>query len=125
MNKITIIEDDHALLEMYKLKFEFAKFNVSTATNGKEGLEVIEREQPDIVLLDIMMPIMTGDEMLAQLRREPWGKDTVVIVFTNISSEETPASLRNLDVNSYINKASCTPQMVLEKVLTVLKNRSA
>ena len=123
MKKITIIEDDHALLEMYKLKFEMAGFMVSTASNGFEGLKVIEQEQPDIVLLDIMMPEMTGDEMLIKLRKEAWGKDVRVIIFTNISQEERPVSLISLNVSGYVNKASTTPQMVVKKVQMLLKSK--
>ena len=122
MKKITIIEDDHAILEMYKLKFEFAKYQVTTAVNGKLGLEVIEREKPDIVLLDLMMPEMTGDEMLAELRKQDWGKDIKVIILTNLSADEAPTSLQKLNVTDYIVKASTTPQVVFNKVEAILKN---
>lgn len=121
--KITIVEDDYVILDMYRLKFEFAKFEVSTALNGKEGLEVIEKEQPDVVLLDIRMPVMPGDEMLRELRATDWGKDIPVIVLTNISRDEAPRTLWHLGVEDYIVKASSTPKMVLEKVEKIIANR--
>ena len=124
MQKITIVEDDIMILEMYKLKFEFAKFKVSTALDGKEGLEVIEREKPDVVLLDIRMPVMSGDEMLRELRATEWGKEIPVMVLTNISRDEAPRTLWHLGVSDYIVKASSTPQMILEKVEQLLKNDS-
>ena len=124
MKKITIVEDDHAIAEMYKLKFEFARFNVSTAPNGKIGLEVIEHERPDVILLDLMMPEMSGDEMLKKLREQPWGKDSMVIILTNLSKDEAPKNLSRLGVTDYIIKASTTPQMVFEKVSELLKNTS-
>ncbi len=120
MKKITIVEDDYTILEMYKLKFEFAKFKVSTAADGKQGLEVIEREKPDVILLDIRMPIMSGDEMLREMRGTDWGKDIPVLVLTNISRDEAPRTLWHLGVSDYIVKASSTPQMILEKVEKVL-----
>ena len=120
MKKITIVEDDYTILEMYKLKFEFAKFKVSTATDGKQGLEVIEREKPDVILLDIRMPIMPGDKMLREMRGTDWGKDIPVLVLTNISRDEAPRTLWHLGVSDYIVKASSTPQMILEKVEKVL-----
>lgn len=124
MKKITVVEDDLTILDMYKLKFEFAKFKVSTALDGKEGLEVIEREKPDMVLLDIRMPIMSGDEMLRELRATEWGKDIPVIILTNISRDEAPRTLWHLGVSDYIVKASSTPQMILEKVEQLLKNKA-
>ena len=62
--KVAIIEDDIAISQMYRLKFETEGYEVQTADNGKIGLELIEAFSPDIVLLDLMMPEMTGDEML-------------------------------------------------------------
>lgn len=121
MKKVIIIEDDYAILDMYKLKFEHANFKVFTAVNGKEGLEVIEREEPDVVLLDIRMPVMAGDEMLRELRATDWGKHVPVIVLTNISRDEAPRTLWHLGVEDYIVKASSTPQMILEKVEKILK----
>jgi len=123
MSKIAIVEDDHTILEMYKLKFEFAKFKVVTASDGEEGLKILEQEKPDIVLLDLMMPKMNGDELLVQMRKTDWGKNIPVIVLTNISYDEAPAILKQLNVADYVIKASSTPQMVLEKVHNILNKK--
>ncbi len=120
MKKILIVEDDHTILEMYRLKFEFAKYRVSTAIDGKQGLEVAEQEKPDLILLDIRMPIMSGDEMLRELRGKEWGEKIPVIILTNISRDEAPRTLWHLGVSDYIVKASSTPQMVLEKAKAAL-----
>ncbi len=120
MKKITIVEDDHSILEMYRLKFEFGGFEVSEAHDGKEGLEVIEREKPDLILLDLMMPNMTGEEMLGALREKPWGKLIPVIVMTNVSQNEAPTTLKNLNVSDYIVKANSTPQHILERANEIL-----
>ena len=69
MPKIAIIEDDQAISQMYRMKFEAEGFAVETAANGKLGLELIDKMRPDIILLDLMMPEMTGDEMLVKLRQ--------------------------------------------------------
>lgn len=114
--KIAIIEDDEAISQMYRLKFEAEGYEVETAENGKLGLELIKNMQPDIVLLDLMMPIMTGEEMLAHLRLEPWGKNVRVIILTNRGEQEIPPQVKNLDVTSVILKASMTPRQVAELV---------
>ena len=120
MHKIAIVEDDHAILEMYKLKFEFANYSVVTAVNGKLGLEIIKDEKPDIILLDLMMPEMTGDEMLAELRKQVWGAHIPVVILTNVSLDEAPKNLKKLGVAGYIVKANTTPQLVLEQVQAIL-----
>jgi DNA-binding response OmpR family regulator len=118
--KVAIIEDDIAISQMYRLKFETEGYQVQTADNGKLGLELIEEFKPDIILLDLMMPEMTGDEMLAELRKKPWGKDVTVIVLTNMGEEEAPKSLKELNVHSFIVKAEMTPRQVAERVKQAL-----
>ncbi len=114
--KIAIIEDDVAISNMYRIKFETEGFQVQLAENGVVGLKMVKSFKPDIVLLDIMMPEMNGDEMLGKLRAEDWGKDLPVIVLTNLGPQEAPESLKELNVNSYIVKAEMTPKQVADFV---------
>lgn len=114
--KIAIIEDDQAISQMYRFKFEAEDYKVNTAENGVLGLELIEKMKPDIVLLDIMMPEMTGDEMLIKLREFPWGKDVKVIILTNKGEQEIPESIKSLGVSAVILKADMTPRQVAELV---------
>ena len=118
--KIAIIEDDIAISQMYRLKFETEGYDVQTAEDGKLGLELLEGFKPKIILLDLMMPEMTGDEMLVELRQKPWGKDIIVIILTNLGEEEAPNILKELNVHSYIVKAEMTPRQVAERVKTAL-----
>jgi two-component system response regulator AdeR len=116
MIKIAIIEDDSAISQMYRIKFEAEQFQVETATNGKLGLELCESMRPDIILLDLMMPEMTGDEMLIAMRKTEWGKNTMVIILTNMGEQEAPPILRKLGVKKFIVKAEMTPRQVAEMV---------
>jgi len=118
--KVGVVEDDIAISQMYRLKFEAEGFEVETAENGRVGLEMLESFKPDILLLDLMMPEMNGDEMLTQLRKKSWGKDIVVIILTNLGEEEAPKSLKELRVHSFIVKAEMTPKQVAEKVKQAL-----
>ena len=122
--KIALIEDDLNLQNMYKLKLELEGFAVSLASNGLEGLKVIEAVMPDLILLDLRMPVMSGDEMLAKLREKEWGSDIRVIVLTNISKNEAPQSLRFLSVDRYIVKAHSTPGQVVDTIREVLGSHS-
>jgi len=120
MAKIVIVEDDQAISQMYRLKFEAEGYTVETAGNGKLGLELVEKMRPDIILLDIMMPEMNGDEMLERLRATDWGKNIKVIVLTNVGQEEAPESLKRAGVRKFIVKAEMTPRQVAEMVKSEL-----
>lgn len=119
--KIAIIEDDVAIVQMYRMKFEAENYEVSTANDGKSGLELIETFQPKIILLDLMMPIMGGADMLEKLRKEEWGKNTKVIVLTNVGESEAPPKLKKFNISGFIVKAEMTPKQVADRVKTVLQ----
>lgn len=116
MTKIAIIEDDQAISQMYRIKFEAENYEVETAENGKLGLELAEKMRPDIILLDLMMPEMTGDEMLQKMRETTWGKHIKVIILTNMGEQEAPAIIKQLGVEHFIVKAEMTPRQVAEMV---------
>lgn len=114
--KVAIVEDDQAISQMYRIKFEGEGYEVETAENGKLGLELAEKMKPDVILLDLMMPEMTGDEMLEKLRKESWGQNIKVIILTNMGEQEAPPILRELGVKRFIVKAEMTPRQVAEMV---------
>ena len=116
MTKIAIVDDDQAISQMYRIKFETEGYEVETAENGKLGLKLAENMKPDIMLLDLMMPEMNGDEMLKKLRSTPWGKKIKVIILTNMGEQEAPEGLDTLDVRRFIVKAEMTPRQVAEMV---------
>lgn len=116
MPKIAIIEDDQAISQMYRFKFEAEGFEVETAENGKLGLGLVESMKPDIILLDLMMPEMTGEEMLTQLRATEWGKSIRVIILTNMGEQEIPEHIKELGVIGVILKADMTPRQVADLV---------
>jgi DNA-binding response OmpR family regulator len=118
--KVAIVEDDQAISQMYRFKFEAEGYEVETAENGKLGLELVEKMKPDIVLLDLMMPEMNGDEVLAKMRASAWGKDIKVVVLTNMGEQEIPESVKKLGVSHVILKAAMTPRQVAEVVKTEL-----
>ena len=89
---------------MYRIKFEADGNEVETADNGKLGLQLIEDMNPDIVLLDLMMPIMDGPEMLTALRKKSWGKDIKVIILTNVGESEAPDSVKEQNIEAFIIK---------------------
>lgn len=120
MTKIAIIEDDPVISQMYRMKFEADGFEVEVAGNGNDGIKIAKSFAPDIILLDLQMPVMTGDEALEKIRAEDWGKDIPVMILTNLGEEEAPKILKDLNVSSYIVKAALTPRQVVERVKKAL-----
>jgi len=120
MTKIAIIEDDPVISQMYRMKFETDGFDVQLADNGAKGVALVEHFSPDIILLDLQMPQMSGDEALAKIRAQAWGKKIPVIILTNLGEEEAPKTIRGLGIHSYIVKAELTPRQVVQRVKDAL-----
>lgn len=118
--KITVVEDDLPIAHMYETKLKLAGYEVKLAFDGVSGYNLIQEFKPDVVLLDLKMPEMTGEEMLQKVRATDWGSDIKVVILTNISKDEAPTSLRLLNVDRYVVKAHHTPSQVLEIVQDVL-----
>lgn len=119
-NKVAIIEDETAIRSMYTFKLKYSGFLVCEADDGQSGLVMVEKELPDLILLDLRMPRMNGEEMLRVLRGTEWGKNIPVIVLTNISRAEAPRTLWHLGVADFIVKSNSTPQKVVERVTEIL-----
>lgn len=120
VKKIAVIEDDLPIQLMYRFKLEQEGFKVTVASDGQQGLSLAKTEKPDLILLDLKMPVMSGDAMLQKLRETDWGAGIRVIILTNLSKNEAPSSLRFLHVDRYIVKAHHTPTQVVEIVREVL-----
>lgn len=114
--KILIIEDERDLIKVLTERFEGEGFTVFNATNGKEGLEVAEQNQPDIILLDIIMPRMDGMTMLKQLREKPWGKDIPVVILTNLGDSEKVAEAAERGVYDFLVKTNWSLDEIVAKV---------
>ena len=116
MIRVAIIEDEVTIAQMYEFKLKQAGYDVKFALDGTAGLKLISEFRPKLILLDLMMPGMTGHELLQKIRKEPWGAEIKVIILTNISSEEAPDELNELNISRYIVKAQTTPQEVADMV---------
>ena len=118
--KVAIIEDDPVISQMYRMKFQAEGFEVQMAANGKLGVALVDKMRPDVILLDLRMPEMSGAEALALIRKHDASRHTPVLILTNVGEEEAPASLQSLGVHSYIVKADLTPSQVVERVKEAL-----
>jgi DNA-binding response OmpR family regulator len=106
MAKIVLVEDDKMLAEIYQTWLQNAGHTCIVANDGAIGLSLIGKERPDLVLLDLMLPYLSGDEVLAHMRKSDWGRQIKVIFLTNISEAEAPEGLDKLGFERYIVKAN-------------------
>lgn len=106
--KILIAEDNVALAEIYKTRLETVGYKCYVAHDGQRALEMIEQLIPDLVLLDMMMPVVAGDEVLKRMRATDWGKGIRVFIISNLNEQDAPAGLRDLGIEGYAVKANLT-----------------
>jgi len=123
MATIVIAEDEQSIREMYALKLRSCGYDVFEAKDGKEAFTIISDIRPDLVLLDVKMPGLPGNEVLRKVRHNPWGAGIKVVVLTNISKSEAPQEFRFLNINSYIVKVHYTPSQVIDIVQKVLAQK--
>ena len=118
MKKIALIEDDASIREMYKMKLEMEGYNIVCADDGEKALEVIKKENPDLILLDILMPKKDGFEVLKELKnsQDSGVKSIPVVMLTNLSNREDIAEAEKLGATDYLVKAKITPSEVADKV---------
>ncbi len=113
--KIAIIEDDVAIAQMYRIKFEAEGFVVETAENGVYGLELIQEMQPDMVLLDLMMPEMNGIDLVKEIRRRSDYDDVPLMMVTTETEMERMAAAFVAGANEYLMKPF-DREAILEKL---------
>lgn len=118
--KVCIIDDDEHIREIYMVKFNREGFDVSVACDGKEGLRVIHEVRPDIILLDLQMPVMNGMEVLAELRRDETVRGIPIIIMSNVDNEDAFRAVGKFDTRFYLVKSLITPQKVVDHVREVL-----
>jgi DNA-binding response OmpR family regulator len=104
--KIVIVEDNAALADIYKTRLEIIGYECSIAYDGEEALRLIEQIKPDLVLLDMMVPKIAGDQILARMRASDWGKDIKVHIISNLNEADAPAGLRDYGIEGYSVKAN-------------------
>lgn len=119
--KIVIVEDNEALADIYKTRLELLGYHCFVAFDGKKALEIIEKELPDLVLLDLMVPEIAGDKILEIMRTSTWGADIPVYIISNLNESDAPKGLRSLGIEGYAVKANLTNDQLDRLVDSVLK----
>lgn len=119
--KIVIIEDNADLANIYKTRLETLGYTCFIGYNGITGLYFTQKELPDLVLLDIMIPDIAGDKVLETMRNSDWGKNIKVLVVSNLNETEAPTGLRHLGIEDYIVKANMNDDQLDQIVNRILR----
>ena len=118
--KILIVEDDDFLVQMYATKLEIENYVVFIATDGAKGLKMATKERPDLILLDLNLPIMDGFQVLEELKKNPETKSIPVLVLTNYGQKEHIDRCLNLGAEDYLIKAHFVPSEVVERIKKII-----
>jgi len=121
MSKILIIEDDDFLRSLAVTKLEKEGFAVSTAADGQTGLATISATMPDLVILDLMLPVMSGFDVLKSIKADDKTKNIKVIVFSNLGEDSDIKTCLDMGANDYLVKANFTLDELVEKIKGMMK----
>lgn len=122
--KILIIEDDFFVRDLYSRELGREGFEVSTAEDGAEGLLKVIEKKPDLVLLDIMLPKMSGLDVLKKVKEKEEVKNIPVVLLTNLGQDNVIREGFSLGAVGYLIKAAYTPTQIIEEVKRFLRKAS-
>ncbi len=120
--KVLIAEDDSLIAGMYATKLKNLGIETSIVAEGEAAVEFFEKENPDFVLLDIMLPKLSGLDALKKIRSLPGGESVPVVILSNLSDPEKRNAAQKMGVKEYLVKANLTPNQVVEKIKPHLKD---
>jgi DNA-binding response OmpR family regulator len=119
--KIVIVEDNPDLAQIYKTRLELLNYTCFAANDGIAALYLIQKEMPDLVLLDLMVPNIAGDEILKRMRTSDWGKHIPVFIISNLNEADAPKGLRDLEITGYVVKANLSNDGLDKIVNSILR----
>lgn len=118
--KVCLIDDDENLREIYSLTFNREGFDVILSKNGEEGLASIQVEKPDVILLDLQMPVKNGFDVLAELAKDPVLSKIPVVILSNVDNEDAFKEVGKFETRFYLVKALTTPKKAVDIVREIL-----
>ena len=119
-NKILIIEDEKILSEMYRDKLISEGFEIISAFSAEEGIEILQKEISDLILLDILLPEKNGVDFLREIRKDSRFSSIPVLAFSNYDGPEMKRQAFELGIKDYLIKTDFTPNEIVAKIRQVL-----
>ncbi len=118
---IIIVEDNVSLADIYKTRLEMLGYQCQAAYDGIAALNLIEHVRPNLVLLDLMVPKIAGDQILETMRKNDWGRDIPVLIISNLNEADAPSGLRAMGIEGYAVKSNLSDDQLDQLVDNILK----
>lgn len=122
--KVLLVEDDLMIVEMYKMRFEEEGYAVLVTDKGSEAIEIAEKEKPDIILLDVILPEVDGFTVLQKLKNDIKTKEIPILLLTNLGQESDKEKGLQMGAADYFIKAQHTPVEVIQKIKELINKSS-
>jgi DNA-binding response OmpR family regulator len=119
--KVVIVEDEVSLADIYKTRLELLGYTCFVAHDGIEAITIIQKERPGLVLLDLMIPKVAGNQVLEVMRTNTWGRQIKVLVISNLNEADAPPGLRENGIEGYAVKANLSNDQLDQLVDSILK----
>lgn len=122
MAKILLVEDDSLIVKIYSTRLKADGYTILSADNGEDGLALAEKETPDLVLLDVMMPKVDGFTVLEKLRANAALRDKPILVYSNLAQDTEIEKAKQLGATEFIVKANISPTELVSKIKSYIKS---
>ncbi len=121
---ILFIEDEAEIRNIYGAKFRKAGYKVITADSGAKGVELALRKNPDLIFLDLVLPIREGFVVLEELKKNSKTKSIPVVILSNLDQDYEIKMAKNLGAEAYLTKTDTTPDVAVKIVKKILNNKN-
>ncbi len=122
-SKILFIEDDEFIADLYLTKLDLSGLEVRLAKDGQEGIQMANKGNYDLVLLDLLLPKINGFKVLEKIKQDEKYENTPVVILSNLGQQQEVEKGLNMGADEYLIKAHFTPQEVVEKIINKLKEK--
>jgi CheY-like chemotaxis protein len=121
MAKILLIEDDALIVKIYSTRLKADGFTVLSADNGEDGAVLATKEQPDLIVLDVMMPKLDGFSVLEKLRADPNLSKIPILIYSNLAQDSEIEKAKQFGATEFIVKANISPTELVNKIKSYIK----
>jgi len=118
---LLVVEDEEAIAQMYSDRFKMAGFDVDVAHEGEEAINKMATEHPNVVLMDILMPGLSGTEAVERAKANPATRNIPIVMLTNYAESVDLQNALKLGATDYIIKSESSPEQVVEKIQRILE----
>jgi len=122
LKKILLVEDDPFIIDIYSTKLKEAGFDVQSSTDGEDALKRVKEDKPDLILLDVVLPKLTGLECLGQIKLLPQFKDIPIIILSNLGQKHEVEKGLKMGADKYLIKAHYTPSEIVKEIKQIMPN---